>query len=48
MHRLWAIRNSHGERGRLSSYWSSFRYASNNASCITSSPSNTDPVMREQ
>jgi hypothetical protein len=48
MHRLWAIRNIQGERERLSSNWSSFRYASKSASCTTSSPSRTEPVIRAQ
>ncbi len=48
MHRLWAMRNNHGASGRLSSNVSSIRYAWNSASCTTSSPSSTDPVIREQ
>src|SRR5262249_34811822 len=39
---------SHGASGRSLSNVLSFRYASKSASCTTSSPSNTEPVILEQ
>ena len=48
MQRLCAIRNNHGSSRCSSSNVSSLRYAVNSASCTTSSPSDTEPVIRAQ